>query len=164
MGFVLRFSLKGFLLGGLLVLGSRKAFCGQSHKSTVHKGRPPAYRHRGVARPPLDLAKLNLSRCRKPILDGLTIAFANPAALLFYAAFFPQFIDPDRSISDQMLVLSALYVCTAMAFDSACVLTFGRFRFAAGWTQIARFAKVGSAAVYLSIAVITVLGFIETSA
>ncbi|MDX8516317.1 LysE family translocator [Mesorhizobium captivum] len=108
--------------------------------------------------------KLNLSRCRMPILDGLTIALANPAALLFYAAFFPQFIDPDRSISEQMIMLSALYVCTALAFDSACVLTFGRLRLPAGWTQTARFAKLGSAAVYLSIAVITVLRFIETSA
>lgn len=27
----------------------------------------------------------NLSRARRPVLDGLAIAFANPAALLFYA-------------------------------------------------------------------------------
>ena len=51
-----------------------------------------------------------LSCCRKPLLDGLTIAFANPAALLFYTAFFPQFIDRNDSIAEQMIVLSALYL------------------------------------------------------
>jgi threonine/homoserine/homoserine lactone efflux protein len=108
--------------------------------------------------------KPTLSRRRKPILDGLTIVFANPAGLLFYAAFFPQFIDPDHSISEQMIVLSALYVCTALAFDSACVLTVARLRLPAGRsTQIGRFAELGSAVVYLSIAVITVLSFIEAS-
>jgi threonine/homoserine/homoserine lactone efflux protein len=108
--------------------------------------------------------KPNLSRCRKPILDGLTIVFANPAALLFYAVFLPQFIDPEHSISEQMIVLSALYVCTALAFDSACVLTVARLRLPAGWsTQIGRFAELGSAVVYLLIAVIAVLSFIEAS-
>lgn len=103
--------------------------------------------------------KLSSSRCRKPILEGLTIAFANPAALLIYTAFFPQFIDPDHSISEQMIVLSAVYVCTALAFDSACVLTVARLP--AGWTQPGRFAEVGSAVLYLSIAVVTVLRFVE---
>ena len=56
----------------------------------------------------------NLPRARKPVLDGLTIAFANPAALLFYAAFFPQFIDPDHSIPKQMVLLSAIYVCICL--------------------------------------------------
>jgi homoserine/homoserine lactone efflux protein len=52
----------------------------------------------------------NLSRTRTPVLDGLAIAFASPAALLFYAAFFPQFMDPDHSISKQVILLSAVYV------------------------------------------------------
>jgi threonine/homoserine/homoserine lactone efflux protein len=108
--------------------------------------------------------KPNLSPCRKPILDGLTIALANPAGIFFCAAFFPQFIDPDHSISEQMMVLSALYVCTRLAFDSACVLTVARLRLPAGWsTQVGRFAQLGSAVVYLLIAVITVLRLIEAS-
>jgi threonine/homoserine/homoserine lactone efflux protein len=99
------------------------------------------------------------SRCRKPILEGLTIAFANPAALLFYTAFFPQFIDPDHSISEQMVVLSAAYVGVALVFDSACVLAVARLP--ASWTPLGRFAEAGSAIVYLSIAVVTVLRFVE---
>jgi threonine/homoserine/homoserine lactone efflux protein len=105
-----------------------------------------------------------LSRCRQPILDGLTIVFANPSVLLFYAVFLPQFIDPDHSIAEQMIVLSALYVCTALAFDSACVLTVARLRLPAGWsTQFGRFAELGSAVAYLLIAVVTVLSFFEAS-
>jgi len=106
-------------------------------------------------------SKQDLSRCRKPILDGLTIAIANPAALLFYTAFFPQFINPERSISGQMIVLSATYVCTRLAFGSACVLTMARLP--AGRTRLGRFAELGSAVVYLSIAAITVLRFVATS-
>jgi predicted branched-subunit amino acid permease len=39
------------------------------------------------------------------------------------------------------------------------VRTFARLRLRTGWTQIARFAKLGSAAVYLLIAIIIVLRF-----
>jgi threonine/homoserine/homoserine lactone efflux protein len=101
------------------------------------------------------------TRCRKPILEGLTIAFANPAALLFCTAFFPQFINTDHSISEQMVVLSAIYVSTRLAFGSACVLAVARLP--AGWTRFGRFAELGSAAVYLSIAAITVLTFVDAS-
>ena len=103
----------------------------------------------------------NLSPARTPILDGLMIAFANPAALLFYAAFFPQFIDPDHSISKQMVLLSAIYICMRSVSASACVLTVARLRLPVGCAQAARFANLGSAAVYLSIALVTVLSLME---
>ena len=103
----------------------------------------------------------DLSRCRKPILDGLTIAFANPTGLLFYTAFFPQFINPERSISEQMIVLGATYVCARLAFGSACVLAIARLP--TGRTRLGRFAELGSAVVYLSIAAITVLRFVAAS-
>jgi threonine/homoserine/homoserine lactone efflux protein len=98
-----------------------------------------------------------VSRARPPVLDGLTIAFANPAALLFYAAFFPQFINPDHSISMQIALLSAMYVCMRLVSASACVLTVARLRLPVGCAQVGRFANLGCAAVYLSISVITVL-------
>jgi hypothetical protein len=63
-----------------------------------------------------------------------------------------------------MILLSAIYICAAVALDSACVLTVARVRLPAGWTQIRRFAELGSAAVYLSIAVVSVLSFIDASA
>jgi len=105
----------------------------------------------------------SLPRARKPIIDGLTIALANPGALLFYIAFFPQFMDPHRLIAEQMALLGAVYVCATLAFDCACVLAVARIRLPAGWARIGRFAGPASAAVYLSIAIVTVLKFIEAS-
>ena len=97
----------------------------------------------------------NSSRARAPVLDGLTIAFATPAALLFYAAFFPQFIDPHHSIPKQIVLLSATYLCMRSVSASACVFTVARLRLSVDCAQVGRFANLGSAAVYLSIAVIT---------
>lgn len=97
------------------------------------------------------------SRARAPVLDGLTIAFANPAALLFYAALFPQFINPDHSIAKQVVLLSAIYVCMRSVSASACVFTVARLRLLVGSSRVGRFANLGSAAVYLSIAGLTVI-------
>ena len=105
-----------------------------------------------------------LSRSRKPILDGLTIVFANPSRLLFHTAFFPQFIDPDHPMSEQLVMLGALYVCTALAFEYSCVLTVARLRLPTGWARAGRVVELGSATVYLSVAVVTVFKFLEASA
>jgi threonine/homoserine/homoserine lactone efflux protein len=102
-------------------------------------------------------------RGRWPMLDGLAVVVSNPTALLFYAAFFPQFIDPDRSTSEQMIVLSAGYVGAGVAFDAACVLTAAHLRLSKSWSRIGRFAEIGSAIVYLTIAAITIFGFVEVS-
>ena len=100
---------------------------------------------------------------RMPIIDGLTIAFGNPVSVVFYMAFFPQFLDPDRSVAQQTLVLAAVYFCTALTFYLVCVFILSRFRLPAGWARFDSFAELGSAAVYLAIAVIAVLGFIKTT-
>ena len=60
-----------------------------------------------------------------------------------------------------MIVLSAVYVTTRPAFGSACVLAVARLP--AGWTRLGRFAELGSAVVYLSIAAITVLTFVGSA-
>ena len=99
----------------------------------------------------------------KPILDGLTVAFGNPTALVFYAAFFPQFIDFDDAIPGQILQLGALYLCTALLFDLACVLAFACIRRPARLARFAAFAELGSAVVYFAIATVTVIGFVNTS-
>ena len=99
----------------------------------------------------------------KPVLDGLTVAFGNPTALVFYAAFFPQFIDLDHAIPEQMMRLGALYLCTALLFDLVCVLAFACIRLPAGLTRFAGFAALGSAAVYLAIATATLVGFMTAS-
>jgi threonine/homoserine/homoserine lactone efflux protein len=99
----------------------------------------------------------------KPVLDGLTVAFGNPTALVFYAAFFPQFIDFDQSIPEQILQLGALYLCTALLFDLMCVLAFACMRSPAAVTRFGDLAALGSAAVYLAIATVTMVGFVKAS-
>lgn len=107
-------------------------------------------RHRSSPRP-------NPPRARSPLLGGLMIAFASPAALLFYAAFFPQFMDPDRSISMQIALLGVTYVGLRTVSASACILTVARLRLSVDDVQLGRIANLGTAAIYLSIAVITMI-------
>lgn len=103
------------------------------------------------------------SRMRRPMVDGLTVALGNPAALVFYMAFFMPFVDPGQPVAQQMAVLGATYLCTALSFDFACVLTLARLRPAASWMRLGGFAELASAAVYLLIAAIAVAGFIGAS-
>lgn len=103
------------------------------------------------------------SRMRRPVVDGLTVALGNPAALLFYMAFFMPFVDPDRPVARQMAVLGAMYLCTALSFDFACVLTLARLRPAANWMRLGGIAELVTAAVYLLIAAIAVAGFLGAS-
>ena len=103
------------------------------------------------------------SRCRRPILDGLAIVFANPSRLVFYTAFFPQFIDPSRPITEQMIALSALYACTVLSFECLYVLTVARLRLPTHRLRVGRLAEVGSAAVYLVTAFITLSTFLGMS-
>ena len=75
----------------------------------------------------------------------------------------PQFIDFDHAIPEQILRLGALYLCAALLFDLTCVLAFACIRRPAGLARFAGFAEWGSAAVYLAIATVTVVGFIKAS-
>jgi threonine/homoserine/homoserine lactone efflux protein len=97
----------------------------------------------------------------KPIIDGLTVALGNPTALVFYAAFFPQFINFDHSIPEQILQLGTMYLCAALLFDVTFVLAFACIRPPAGVTRFGDATALGSAAVYLAIATVTVVGFLK---
>jgi threonine/homoserine/homoserine lactone efflux protein len=99
----------------------------------------------------------------RPVIDGLTVAFGNPTALVFYAAFFPQFIDFDHSIPEQILQLGAMYLSAALLFDLVFVLAFACIRRPAGLTRFAGFAELASAAVYIAIAMVTVVEFMKAS-
>lgn len=53
---------------------------------------------------------------------GFLVSLTNPKVLLFYGAFFPQFLDPAGDVAAQMVVLSALFLAIAVAVDSLWVL------------------------------------------
>jgi threonine/homoserine/homoserine lactone efflux protein len=61
-------------------------------------------------------------------LRGFLISLTNPKTLLFYGAFFPQFVVPDAPIVPQVLLLSVTFLVIAAALDTGWALLAGRVR------------------------------------
>ena len=59
---------------------------------------------------------------------GFLVGLTNPKTLVFYGAFFPQFITPGPDASDQLLVLAATFLVVAVLLDSGWALLAGRLR------------------------------------
>ena len=59
-------------------------------------------------------------------MQGLLVGASNPKALLFFAAFFPQFIDPSRPVAWQFALLSFTFVAGDALMMAACALGVGR--------------------------------------
>jgi homoserine/homoserine lactone efflux protein len=58
--------------------------------------------------------------------QGLLVALSNPKTLLFFGAFFPQFIDPRADHASQILLMGATALAFAAVSDSAYALLSGR--------------------------------------
>ena len=67
---------------------------------------------------------------RQIFLRGLLVSLTNPKTLLFFGAFFPQFISPEHDLSTQLVVLSVTFVAVAvaLAMDSLWAVLAGRAR------------------------------------
>jgi threonine/homoserine/homoserine lactone efflux protein len=78
---------------------------------------------RGSAPP---LGKLPRARSRSLFVQGLLVGASNPKALLFFAAFFPQFIDPAAPVLPQFMVLSLTFVALDALMLAACAAGVGR--------------------------------------
>jgi homoserine/homoserine lactone efflux protein len=61
-------------------------------------------------------------------LRGFLIALTNPKTLLFYGAFFPQFLSTEAPIVPQVLLLSLTFLGIAITLDSFWALLAGRVR------------------------------------
>ena len=59
---------------------------------------------------------------------ALLVSLTNPKTLLFYGAFLPQFIAPDRPSGPQVLTLAMIFLVLAAVVDSAWALAAGRAR------------------------------------
>jgi threonine/homoserine/homoserine lactone efflux protein len=55
-------------------------------------------------------------------VQGLAVALSNPKTLLFFGAFFPQFMDPNRDFTLQVLIMGATAMAVAAISDSAYAL------------------------------------------
>jgi threonine/homoserine/homoserine lactone efflux protein len=59
-------------------------------------------------------------------VQGLAVALSNPKTLLFFGAFFPQFMDPNRDFTLQVLIMGATAMAVAAISDSAYALLTAR--------------------------------------
>jgi len=59
---------------------------------------------------------------------GFLVGMTNPKLFLFYAAFFPQFIDPMAPAGTQLAVLCVTFLTICLTFDGAYALLAGRLR------------------------------------
>jgi threonine/homoserine/homoserine lactone efflux protein len=80
--------------------------------------------------PPVDLTRTKPQprSFRAIALRGFLISLTNPKTLLFYGAFFPQFLSPDAPIAPQVAVLSVTFMAIAGGLDSVWALLAGRAR------------------------------------
>jgi homoserine/homoserine lactone efflux protein len=60
--------------------------------------------------------------------QGFVVSATNPKVLLFYAAFFPQFVDPSSAMLPQMVLLSLTFLVIAFVLDSGFALGAGQLR------------------------------------
>lgn len=91
------------------------------------------------------LVWLGVSAWRAPVVDlartkaqarsgrvifarGFLVGLTNPKTLLFYGAFFPQFITPGADAGEQLLLLAVTFLAVAIVCDSAWAILAGRLR------------------------------------
>ncbi len=89
-----------------------------------------AIRHRADARAAL-LAGDADSRRTSPwtsVRTGLVVGVTNPKSIVFFAAFLPQFVNPDAAAAPQLLLLGLLFSVMAVLSDSVWALAAARAR------------------------------------
>jgi threonine/homoserine/homoserine lactone efflux protein len=104
--------------------------------------------------PPVPLGKV--------FRQGFVVNLLNPKTAVFFLAFVPQFIDPARGTTPQILVLGALFVILGTLSDglyAAVAGSLGNRLQQRRWWQVSRRAVSGT--VYLGLGVLAATGGIE---
>lgn len=80
--------------------------------------------------PAIDLTRIRPERrsARAIFLRALLVSLTNPKTLLFYGAFFPQFVTVTRPVGPQIALLSVTFLALAVTIDGAWALIAGRAR------------------------------------
>lgn len=79
---------------------------------------------------PVELTKIRheSKSPREIFLRGFLVSLANPKTLLFYGAFFPQFIEPNANIEAQLWLLSGTFLAVAFVMDACWAVVGARLR------------------------------------
>lgn len=72
-------------------------------------------------------------RARAILLRGLMVSATNPKTLLFYGAFFPQFVVPGPHLGAQLLLLAGTFLALALLLDGLWAVAAGRARGVLVW-------------------------------
>jgi len=83
-----------------------------------------------AAPPTMAVAVADGRSARATVLRGLLVSLTNPKTLLFFGAFFPQFILPGHRLAPQLAVMSMTFLVVVAAFDCAWATLAG---WARGW-------------------------------
>jgi threonine/homoserine/homoserine lactone efflux protein len=80
--------------------------------------------------PATDLAqtKAQARSARVIFARGFLVGLTNPKTLLFYGAFFPQFVTPGPNAGHQLLLLAVTFLVVAIVCDSTWAILAGRLR------------------------------------
>jgi threonine/homoserine/homoserine lactone efflux protein len=96
---------------------------------------------------------------RRVFMQGVVVNLLNPKTALFFFAFLPQFVEPERgSVAGQTLLLGGLFVALAIFTDSSYALLSGSV---GGWLKgnlgFLRAQRYFAGSVYLALGVATAL-------
>jgi threonine/homoserine/homoserine lactone efflux protein len=90
---------------------------------------------------------------RAAFMRGALVNVLNPKTALFFLAFLPQFVDPDRTVWSQVVVLGLLFVCLGAVTDSLYALAAGT---AGGFLRRRRnVLRIGSGLAYIGLGAAT---------
>jgi len=78
--------------------------------------------------PPADLAQIKAQPQARLFVQAFLVSLVNPKTLVFYGAFFPQFIRPDGHVGAQAALLSVIFLMIALAIDSGWAVAAARVR------------------------------------
>jgi threonine/homoserine/homoserine lactone efflux protein len=80
--------------------------------------------------PPSDLGQTRAQArsARLIFARGFLVGLTNPKTLLFYGAFFPQFITPGPDAGRQLVLLAVTFLAVAIVCDSSWAILAGRLR------------------------------------
>jgi threonine/homoserine/homoserine lactone efflux protein len=95
--------------------------------------------------------------------QGLLVNLLNPKTALFFLAFLPQFLDPERgAVAPQVLVLGTCFIVLAMLSDSTYALVAGTLRGRLGRSRRVRLARASGCA-YVGLGVLAAFSPVSSS-